>query len=140
MQRVLSLMVALALASCNRAPTSPAEPSEFAAARSAVTAQLRDPDSARFGRLRRGLHGAVCGAVNARNGYGGYSGAMPFAWSQEDGVIAYDFPTEEGQWRERGRIAQRFAALGCSIGPDQNKAINALHAIEESDRRLEEMD
>lgn len=64
--------------------------------------------------------------MNARNGFGGYAGAMPFAWSAETGVIAYDFEGDLYHWHDRGRIAERFADLGCSIGPDQAKAIAAL--------------
>lgn len=47
-----------------------------------VRRALRDPDSARFGRVlayeeaRNGFH--YCGAVNARNGFGGYTGEQSF--------------------------------------------------------------
>jgi hypothetical protein len=40
---------------------------------------LRDPESARFRDVRRNTEkGAVCGYVNANNGYGGYVGEAPF--------------------------------------------------------------
>lgn len=48
----------------------------------AVREQLRDPSSAEFGEIKvvtdaSGQH-VACGTVNARNGYGGYVGKMPF--------------------------------------------------------------
>ena len=51
-----------------------------------VRATLRDPSSARFlgGILYR--HQAVCGIVNAKNGYGGYTG---------DVVYLYVIPTQQ---------------------------------------------
>lgn len=56
----------------------------------AVREQLRDPSSAEFGEIKSvteasGQH-VACGTVNARNGYGGYAGRMPFvARSTSDG-------------------------------------------------------
>jgi len=72
----------------------------FAAARSAVLAVFKDPDSARFGTLTRKTVGdkfnefeghlrrdavdkrtdLVCGTVNAKNGFGGYTGHVRFAY------------------------------------------------------------
>ncbi len=56
-------------------------------ARAAVTARLKDPASVRFGELRisapaSSLGGGtvVCGFVNARNGFGGYTGMAPFVF------------------------------------------------------------
>ena len=56
-------------------------------ARVAVTARLKDPASVRFGEVRisapaSSLGGgtAVCGFVNARNGFGGYTGMAPFVY------------------------------------------------------------
>jgi hypothetical protein len=48
-----------------------------AAAQATVSAELRDPGSAHFSGL--GYHkGVVCGRVNAKNGFGGYSGDRRF--------------------------------------------------------------
>ena len=42
---------------------------------------MRDPDSVRFQLLVRSPQtGAVCGMMNARNGYGGYTGETPFIY------------------------------------------------------------
>jgi hypothetical protein len=42
-----------------------------------VQASLRDPESAQFGTVTvRGIYG--CGTVNAKNGFGGYTGKRPF--------------------------------------------------------------
>lgn len=54
-----------------------------------VSALLRDPPSAVFGRIAaaRAADGTtyVCGLVNAKNGFGGYTGEVPFA-----GTLAAD--------------------------------------------------
>jgi hypothetical protein len=39
---------------------------------------LRDPDSAKFGDVFFGRNGTVCGTVNSKNGFGGYTGAQVF--------------------------------------------------------------
>ncbi|CAM5658664.1 hypothetical protein MAUB1S_11469 [Mycolicibacterium aubagnense] len=49
--------------------------------REAVTSALKDPDSVKFGGLAASANGTsilVCGTVNAKNGFGGYSGRVPF--------------------------------------------------------------
>ena len=77
---VLLLVVASVISSCNDNKPNPAE--QFAsdlqwAARTAVKARLKDPDSAEFGLIS--VHGKVaCGTVNSKNGFGGYSGAKRF--------------------------------------------------------------
>ncbi len=48
-----------------------------------VKVVLKDPDSARFGPMKAGVNSAgkvfVCGYVNARNSFGGYTGMTPFS-------------------------------------------------------------
>lgn len=60
-------------------------------ARRAVTASLRDPDSAKISNVRSvtGAKGqrAVCGVVNARNGFGGWAGPSPFMYFTDDGSV-----------------------------------------------------
>jgi hypothetical protein len=45
----------------------------------AVTAVLKDPDSARFKGLVHPSPGLVCGWVNSKSSVGGYGGMKPFA-------------------------------------------------------------
>ena len=52
-------------------------------AQAAVRAELRDPDSAQFKNvfvIGTGYDKTVCGNVNARNGFGGYTGFTPFIY------------------------------------------------------------
>lgn len=66
-----------------------AGPAHFLRAKEAVTRGLKDPDSARFGKIFTGRGGrTICGEVNARNGYGGYNGMTPFAYSVDTGEAA----------------------------------------------------
>ncbi len=51
-----------------------------------VRSQLRDPDSARWGEVWTVDLIHYCGEVNARNGFGGYTGMQPFI--SADGVSA----------------------------------------------------
>ncbi|WP_126401184.1 hypothetical protein [Blastochloris tepida] len=79
--------MALAIGGCDARRDVVAAESLTAAQQSvvfgAVRRALRDPESARFGPLNAaalaGGDVAVCGSVNARNGFGGYTGPMPFA-------------------------------------------------------------
>lgn len=70
----------------------------------AVKAKLKDPDSAKFewpnGFVRytpaNGVEtSATCGTVNARNGFGGYTGRMAVLGAIDKGVaaVAIDDPT-----------------------------------------------
>lgn len=56
-------------------------------AKAAVARSLKDPESARFADLRIGRTAngepVVCGTVNAKNSYGGYTGAAPFFYTQD---------------------------------------------------------
>lgn len=55
---------------------------EVSAVEKGVREVLKDPDSARFGRMVAGSNGAdtvtVCLMVNAKNSYGGYTGEKPY--------------------------------------------------------------
>lgn len=44
-----------------------------------VKAQLKDPDSAQFKGVKETSPGYWCGWVNAKNGFGGYTGFQPFS-------------------------------------------------------------
>lgn len=74
-------MVALAagaVASC--------EAPRVAEVQKAVSAELRDPDSAKFTDVRQGQKNWVCGKVNGRNAYGVYAGAQRFVGLSKDYV------------------------------------------------------
>lgn len=58
--------------------------------RSYVTDQLKDPDSAQF----RNQYG-LCGEVNAKNGFGGYTGYVRFMAGAKDKVFMEDDPRLE---------------------------------------------
>jgi len=61
-------------------------------AEAAVAVQLKDPDSAKFTEVA--IHnGAVCGLYNAKNSYGGYTGAAPFFYMDDETVGAVIEPT-----------------------------------------------
>jgi hypothetical protein len=78
-----------------------ATPAETRAAQSVVRRSLRDPDSARFDNIvaYKGSNGnrQICGTVNARNGYGGFSGTILFTTSApfNDAMFA-----SSKEWRE----------------------------------------
>lgn len=55
-----------------------------------VRSQLTDPESARFERIRiNKLTGIGCGAVNAKNKMGGYTGFKEFLVGA-DGIVAFN--------------------------------------------------
>lgn len=39
---------------------------------------LKDPESAKFRKLHRGVKGIICGEVNSKNSFGGYTGFTRF--------------------------------------------------------------
>jgi hypothetical protein len=130
-------LLLLAACSASSPPAQPADPWEDV--RAYVTASLKDPDSARFAPFRRGKGSAVCGSVNARNGFGGYTGMEPFVYlpasaTEGDRFYIYTFHSPVGDWDERGRLAETFEEHGCSVGPDHQRAIAAIRALRQHDR------
>ena len=70
--------------------------SEQSMLKQAVRQNLKDPDSARFGRytafsyIEKGAKQiAVCGYVNAKNSYGGYGGEKPYIASASLIIVAF---------------------------------------------------
>jgi len=66
-------------------PAARAQPIDsYPDARRAIIRTLKDPDSARFGRIFEGREvvgkTTICGEVNAKNGFGGYTGMTPFVY------------------------------------------------------------
>lgn len=89
----------LALTCCQTASStitpSPLSDAElFQKAKTAIVATLKDPDSAKFSDLHRvnynGLMGPgeyICGKVNAKNIFGGYTGPQIIAYSVQSGNV-----------------------------------------------------
>lgn len=74
---VLAIGVIVLAAGC----AAPAHADVLVKARSAVSETLREPASAHFQSLRAVNKGrAACGEVNARNGFGGYTGFQSFLY------------------------------------------------------------
>lgn len=86
-----SLLLCLLVAGCQTAAGNPpaaslSDAEAFARARAALLANLKDPDSAKIGSMRR-VGNYVCGQVNAKNGFGGYNGAKQFSVAMNDGDV-----------------------------------------------------
>lgn len=79
--KIALLLVLLALPCPALAQSS----AEITAARTAVRGILKDPQSARFsdGQDKFMKPGAICGLVNAKNGYGGYTGDQVYLYIQQ---------------------------------------------------------
>lgn len=121
-----AFLCALLLASCT--------PDPFAQARTAVTERLKDPQSAEFSDLHAGSGGGtVCGLVNARNSFGGFTGARPFAFTPPGELLIYQ---DAGDWGERGIVAEQFEARGCSIGADHQRALAARRALDRQNSEI----
>jgi hypothetical protein len=118
--RAIVIAGTLALAGCQTVsqPGPPAATAEYKplpdaqamdAAKRALMAALKDPESARLGPMRRHnvtdamgrRFDVVCGTVNSKNSFGGYTGAQPFAYNLERGTILI----AEGSMREVNAIA-----------------------------------
>lgn len=87
-QLIMGIALVLATSSCVLPePTPPGIPIELtpsrrAAVEAGVRESLKDPESARFGRMwaaRQDDTIHVCGYVNAKNSFGGYTGDSLFA-------------------------------------------------------------
>jgi len=62
--------------------TLASHPDYFTKAKRAMSEEMRDPDSVKYGDLFEGMglsgRKTVCGTVNAKNGFGCYTGMNPF--------------------------------------------------------------
>lgn len=110
---VAVLVAALCLAGPGFGQTVGLSKSEIAAVEAAVKSRLRDPESARFGRMETGKVGPksilVCGWVNAKNGYGGYDGFGPFfGYLQQQKP-----PVFEAKNITRGDLGYSFVSRTC---------------------------
>lgn len=95
---VIFVGISLLCAGC--APATPLPPVALAedadaAVQSAIRARLRDPESAKFSRMRAGTDAkdgatVVCGMVNSKNGFGGYAGPAPFQVRAKGGSYQID--------------------------------------------------
>jgi hypothetical protein len=102
---VAALALGLALGGCmttGEAPRSALErgvpielsAAQIAAVKAGARKKLKDPDSARFGERMGAVKdekGAitVCGFVNAKNSYGGYTGEKPFTGLLSDKPLVF---------------------------------------------------
>lgn len=83
-------LAGMVLAGCGKSDTD--------RAREAVTARLKDPDSAKFRNERVvGEDRFVCGEVNAKNSAGGYVGFSSYAAFRQDDGSYVAFLESEGQ-------------------------------------------
>lgn len=86
-----TLLIAFALAACAPVESTPKQPpgtpvglsgQDVKTVQAGVRAGMKDPDSARFGAMAAAKDNTgkvtVCGYVNGRNSFGGYTGDKPF--------------------------------------------------------------
>lgn len=81
----------------DREPTAPAGPRDsevLSLAFSSVRANMKDPDSAKFGQAKRYSvsdgRNVACGSVNAKNSFGAYAGEKRFVFTYESGLVMID--------------------------------------------------
>jgi hypothetical protein len=111
--QICIMVLCCALAGCatvqGPAVPLPITDAEIAKAKKNVVDNLKDPDSARFPgtfkKIRSGDDEVVCGRVNARNSFGGYTGGKTFAY-----VVATDEVIFEGD-DSVNAFGKVFAAL-----------------------------
>ncbi len=97
------VLVCIALAGCGSKQAA-AGMIMVSAAKDAVSASMKDPNSVEFQNVRTvdlvteaGTGLIVCGEFNAKNGFGGYSGFEKFAWHPDGKLLARSLFPEEGR-------------------------------------------
>lgn len=104
------------------------QPKIVADAIAAVKDGLKDPDSAKFEQVTKCKNASmVTGRVNAKNGFGAYSGKTWFIF--HDGVVHFE---PDGQDAEEDQLYSSLANI-CADGSDQDLA--ALNKKLEEDRK-----
>lgn len=92
-----ALIVSAFLVGCGKVSKGEAAVDKnLADVKAAVLAELKDPDSAKFGKFELIDDNHACIEVNAKNSYGGYSGVKPFPVMKVNGkwvaLKSVDFP------------------------------------------------
>jgi hypothetical protein len=131
--RFSSLALLAILVGCSPAPVDPKEEA-VSNAREAILLMLKDPNSAEFRQVEMGSKGSVCGLVNAKNSFGGFSGFSAFYYKIQTSE-AYIHDSNQ-DWGGKGIDAEVFAEQGCTIGSEQAKALEVRHLLNESNERV----
>ena len=102
----LNFVLAAALGLALAEPAIADQAADVAAARAGVARALKDPASARFAGVKA-KPGAVCGTVNARNGFGGYTGPTLFVYvtASREAFILDPAGTSGPNWAARAIAA-----------------------------------
>ncbi|MDO9050648.1 MAG: hypothetical protein Q7U70_04065 [Methylotenera sp.] len=73
--KVLALaLIAIGMVGCDNKPFGAGQPTEEEKLQAIVRANLKDPDSAKFGKMTKIHERKACITVNAKNALGGYTG------------------------------------------------------------------
>lgn len=107
MKRTAILVAALSVTACGGSKADPEQTENDALkikAEVAVEAKLRDPSSAQFEAFVSRISGepVVCGTVNSKNGFGGYTGKQAFIYAGGQAILAEEVVPETffGIWSE----------------------------------------
>lgn len=121
------------VAGCSPAPIDPKEEA-IGNAQEAILLMLKDPNSAVFRQVEMGSKASVCGFVNAKNSFGGFSGFSAFYYNIQT-LEAYIHDSNQ-DWGGKGIDAEVFAEQGCTIGSEQAKALEVRRLLNESNERV----
>lgn len=78
-----------------------------------VSDKTRDPESARLRRIQAGRSQtlrAICGEINSKNGFGAYSGYVPFVYFLKTGEVSL-YPEEEAS--TKAELKETREEAGC---------------------------
>jgi hypothetical protein len=74
----------------DRLPPATPEQIAIANARAALAIALLDPDTAKVGPIFVGRAGYVCGMVNGKNAFGGFTGMRPFTFNVRTRALTFE--------------------------------------------------
>ena len=128
--------ILLAIAACSPTSSAPRDPNAelLAKAEEGILSQLKDPESAQFRNLLLNGQNVVCGEVNARNSFGGYSGFSAFWYDSGTGETFLFDPNQDG--RGKAYDALMFEKKGCSIGSEHEGWLRTARLINESNKKV----
>jgi hypothetical protein len=126
-RRAVLVLVALGLASCDRAPITEVQKQ--------VVRGFLDPDAAKFTEtdtVRGNEHIYVCGLVNGKNAFGAYVGARSY-WGYKDQTVVNSEIVEDGSETP----CQAFHRSGSPVAADRAMRDYSDRQIRENERYLE---
>jgi hypothetical protein len=113
----------LVITLCSSSFAKPSESALVSKAKEAIREQMKDPASVEFRNvILNAKSGAVCGEVNAKNSFGGYTGFTQFAFGSDGSIHIVPSTISSADFDSIVRAQKALPMIEKLCGADEGKA------------------